>query len=158
PGFSLVAVLSLTLGIGANTAVFSLLNDVLLHQMPVYRPGELTQLRETGQHYGSNSGINALSYPIYQDFRDQNQVFSGMFCRAPIAASVSFQGRNERVFAELVSGTYFPVLGVRPALGRVFGPEEDRTPNGAPFAVLGHAYWKTRFAGDPNIVGQTILV
>jgi putative ABC transport system permease protein len=158
PGFAAVAVLSLALGIGANTAVFSMLDSVLLHLLPVRNPGELVQLREVGSHYGNNNGMNALSYPIYQDFRDQNQVFSGMLSRYQLALSVSFDGRNERSMGELVSGTYFPVLGIRPALGRLFTPEEDRTPDGAPLAVLGYDYWKTRFARDPSVIGRQILV
>src|SRR6202049_5289227 len=124
PGFTAVAVLALALGIGANTAVFSMLDNVLLHLLPVRNPGELVQLREVGSHYGNNNGMTALSYPIYQDFRDQNQVFSGMLSRYQLALSVSFDGRNERSMGELVSGTYFPVLGIRPALGRLFTPEE----------------------------------
>jgi predicted permease len=157
PGFAAVAILSLALGIGANTAVFSMLDSVLLHLLPVRNANELAQLREVGDNYGSNTGLNALSYPIYQDFRDQNQVFNGMLSRFQVPLSLSFEGRNERSMGELVSGTYFPVLGIRPALGRLFGPEEDRTPNGAPLAVLGYDYWKTRFGGDPSIIGRHIL-
>ena len=81
PVFASVAVLSLALAIGANTAVFTLLDHLLLSELPVPNPGELVQLKEAGMHYGSNTGLNALSYPIYEDFRDQNQVFSGMLCR-----------------------------------------------------------------------------
>jgi predicted permease len=158
PVFASVAVLSLALGIGANTAVFTLLDHVLLSQLPVRNPGELVQLKEVGAHYGSNTGMNALSYPIYEDFQDQNQVFSGMFCRYQSAVAVSYSGRNERAQAELVSGTYFQVLGIRPALGRLFTPEEDRTRSGAPLAVLGYDHWKTRFAGDPSVIGREILV
>jgi hypothetical protein len=158
PVFASVAVLSLALAIGANTAVFTLLDHLLLSELPVRNPGELVQLKEAGAHYGSNTGINALSYPIYEDFRDQNQVFSGMFCRRQIAVAISQSGHNERASAELVSGTYFPVLGVRAALGRLFTPAEDRTRSGAPLAVLGYDYWKTRFAGDPSVIGREILV
>ena len=158
PVFASVAVLSLSLGIGANTAVFSMLDHVLLQLLPVQSPKQLVQLRELGSHYGSNTGMNALSYPIYTDFRDQNQVFSGMLCRYQLPVSMSEAGRNERAMGELVSGTYFPVLGVRPALGRLFGPEDDRTPSGAPYAVLGYDYWQRRYAGDPSVVGKQILV
>ena len=94
----------------------------------------LVQLKEVGDFYGSNSGMNALSYPIYQDFRDRNQVFSGILCRYQTPVSASFAGRNERAMGELVSGNYFQVLGVQPALGRLFTSEEDRTRGGAPFA------------------------
>src|SRR5690349_14804064 len=98
--------------------------------------------------------MNSLSYPIYRDFNQQNQVFSGMFCRHSLPFSVSFQGRSERVAGEVVSGTYFPVLGLHPVLGRLFGANEDRSRGASPFAVLGYDYWQTRFAGDPSIIGK----
>ncbi len=158
PLFSFVAVLSLALGIGANTAVFTLLNQVLLRFMPVENPQDLVQLYEVGHFYGSNSGINALSYPLYRDLSQQNQVFSGMLCRRSVPFSLSFAGRSERTAGEIVSGTYFPVLGVKPALGRLFTAAEDRTRGGAPFAVLGYDFWQNRFGGDPSIIGKQILV
>ena len=158
PVFACVAILSLALGIGANTAVFTMLDHVLLSPMPVNHPNELVQLKEVGANYGSNTGMNALSYPIYEDFRDQNQVFSGMFCRFQRPVSVSYAGHNERAMAEIVSGTYFPVLGVHAALGRLFSADEDRTRSGAPVAVLGYDHWKNRFASDPSVIGREILV
>jgi predicted permease len=158
PVFVSVAVISLALGIGANTAVFTFLDQALLRLLPVKEPQELVQLKEVGQHYGSNTGMNALSYPIYKDFSEQNQVFSGMLCRSSQPLSISFGGRSERSVGELVSGTYFPVLGVRPALGRLFTASEDRTRGGAPFAVLGYNYWQMRFAGDSDVIGKPILV
>jgi putative ABC transport system permease protein len=158
PVFTMVAVLSLALGIGANTAVYGLVDSVLLNLLPVKSPRELVQLKEVGHHYGSNTGMNALSYPIYEDFRDQNQVFSGMLCRFQLPISVSDAGRNERTQGELVSGTYFQVLGVRAARGRVFTSEDDRTRSGAPYAVLAYDYWQTRYGGDTGVVGREILV
>ncbi|MBV8551342.1 MAG: ABC transporter permease [Acidobacteriaceae bacterium] len=158
PLFTSVAVISLALGIGANTAVFSLVNQVVLRLLPVQEPERLVQLKEVGEFYGSNTGMNSLSYPIYKYFSDQNTVFSGMLCRHRTSFSMSFGGHSERVAGELVSGTYFPVLGVTPALGRVFAPADDRSRGGEPFAVLGYAYWQSRFAGDPGIVGKEILV
>jgi len=158
PVFASVAVLSLALGIGANTAVFTFLDQALLRLLPVKEPQRVVQLKEVGHHYGSNTGINALSYPIYKDFSEQNQVFSGMLCRSSQPFSISFAGRSERSSGEIVSGTYFPVLGVKPALGRLFTASEDQTRGGAPFAVLGYGYWQTRFAGDPRVIGKPILV
>jgi predicted permease len=158
PVFAAVAVLSLALGIGANTAVFTFLDQALLRLLPVKDPEQLVQLKEVGKHYGSNTGINALSYPIYKDFSEQNQVFSGMFCRSSQPFSISFGGRSERSSGELVTGTYFPVLGVKPALGHLFTAADDRTRGGAPFAVLGYDYWQTRFAANPDVIGQAILV
>src|SRR5690348_5187108 len=94
PVFTAVAVLSLALGIGANTAIFTLLDQILLRLLPVKNPGELVLLTMRGRHYGSNWGGNAISYPMYRDFRDHNQAFSGMFCRFPISVSVAFEGHT----------------------------------------------------------------
>lgn len=158
PVFASVAVLSLALGIGANTAVFSLLDQALLRYMPVHDPGHLVQLKERGDYYGSNSGFNALSYPIYKDFSEQNQVFTAMMCRHSLPFSIGFEGRNERAVGEIVSGTYFPVLGIRPAIGRLFTPQEDRSRGGAPFVVLSYGYWQSRFGANPRIIGKEMLV
>src|ERR1041385_9062490 len=119
PLFTAVAVFSLALGIGANTAIFTLINQLILQLLPVQHPEELVLLTARGSHYGSNTGSNSISYPMYQDFRDKNQVFRGMFCKYGIPASLSADGRTELISAELVSGNYFPVLGVTPAIGRL---------------------------------------
>jgi predicted permease len=109
-----------------------------------------------GRHYGSNWGGNAISHPMFRDFRDHNEAFSDMFCRFPTSASLSFGQQSERVFVELVSGTYFSTLGVVPAMGRILTPEDDVVPSGHPFVVLNYNFWKTRFAGDPQVVGRTL--
>lgn len=158
PGFTAIAVLTLALGIGANTAIFTLLDQVLLRLLPVKNPEQLVLLTMRGRHYGSNWGGNAVSYPMFRDFQDHNQVFSSMFCRFPYAGSLTVDGRSERIAVELVSGTYFPTLGVAPALGRLFTAEDDRVPNGEPYAVLGYAFWKSRFAGDPAVVGKRLIL
>ena len=158
PVFAAVAVLTLALGIGANTAIFTLLDQVLLRLLPVKDPQQLVLLTMRGQHYGSNWGGNAISYPMYRDFQNHNEVFSGMFCRFPTSVSLTAGERAERVDAELVSGTYFSVLGVRMALGRPFTPDEDRTPDGAPLVILNYSYWKQRFGGDPGILGKKLTV
>jgi predicted permease len=159
PGFTTIAVLTLALGIGANTAIFTLLDQILLRLLPVKNPHELVLLTMHGRHYGSNWGGNAISYPMYRDFQDHNLAFSGMFCRFPYFVSISQSGgQPDRIQAELVSGTYFDVLGVAPALGRTFSPDDDRTPGGHPLVVLSHEYWKTRFSSDPAIVGKTLVI
>src|SRR5881227_4265769 len=112
PGYVAVAVMTLALGIGANTAIFSLLDQVLLRLLPVKNPEQLVQLRWQGSHYGSNTGFNALSYPLYKDIRDKSQVFSGVLCRYSLPLSFGYKGQTERVEGELVSGNYFEVLGV----------------------------------------------
>ncbi len=158
PLFTCVALLSLALGIGANTAIFTLLDQVLLRLMPVKSPQELVLLHMEGFHYGSNWGYNSLSYPMYRDFEDHNSVFIGMFCRRQQDFSFGFQGQTERARGEMVSGTYFPVLGVGAAIGRAFTPADDRVPDGHPLAILSYSYWQSRFAGDRSILGKNVLV
>ena len=158
PVFVTVAVFSLALGIGANTAIFTLIDQVLLRLLPVKDPRQLVLLWGRGQHYGSNNGANKISYPMYEDFRDKNQVFSGMFCRDDMTFSLNFDGKTELISGELVSGTYFPVLGVHAAIGRVFDPSDDRSDGGAPYAVLSYRYWISRFAGDPRVIGRKLVL
>jgi predicted permease len=158
PGFTAVAVLTLALGIGANTAIFTLLDQVLLRLLPVKDPQELVLLTMRGHHYGSNWGGNAISHPMFRDFKDHNEVFSDMFCRFPYTSSLTFNGQAELVQLEMVSGTYFPILGIRPFLGRLFTPDDDRVPSGHPYIVLNYDFWRTRFASDPAIVGKDLLL
>lgn len=158
PLFTAIAVLSLALGIGANTAIFTLVNQLILQPLPVDHPEQLVLLSAVGRHYGSNNGPNALSYPMYQDFRDKNEVFSGMFCRYGDTLAVTFEGKTELVAGEEVSGNYFHVLGVGAALGRVFTASDDLYQGAHPLAVLSYGYWKTRFAGDRNVLGRKIVV
>ena len=159
PLFTLVAVASLSLGIGANTAIFTLIDQLMLRLLPVAQPEQLAMIWATGPHMGSNRGPRAASYPMYQDFQKNAQAFSSVFCRFGTAVSLSFSGQTERVDAELVSGNYFQTLGVRPAIGRVFSPEaDDRVYKGHPSVVLSHQYWVTRFAADRNVIGQKLLV
>src|SRR5689334_3909973 len=157
--FTLVAVTSLALGIGANTAIFTLLDQLLLRLLPVRDPDQLVMIWTTGPHMGSNRGYHQASYPMYQDFQQKAQAFSYVFCRRETSLSVSFSGQTERVDGELVSGNYFQALGVKAAIGRVFTPEEDdRVYKGHPVVVLSYPYWVTRFAADPGVVGQKMLV
>jgi predicted permease len=158
PVFVAVAVLSLALGIGANTAIFSLVDQILLRLLPVKDPEQLVLLWGRGSHYGSNNGPNKLSYPMYEDFRTHNEVFSGMFARNDMAMSISSDGKTERVNGEVVSGTYFPVLGVGAAIGRVFNENDDKVVGGAPYAVLSYRYWISRFAGSPSVIGKKLVV
>ncbi len=158
PLFTAVAVLSLALGIGANSAIFSLINQLLLQRLPVRDPEQLVMLAGRGRHYGGNNGPDKLSYPMYQDIRDKNQVFSGMFCTHRDTVSATFAGRTELISGETVSGNFFPVLGIGAAIGRVFTASDDLTQGGHPLAVLSYGYWKTRFGGDRGVLGQKIVV
>ena len=159
PIFTAVAVLSIALGIGANAAVFTLVDRVLIRLLPVAHPEQLVVVTAEGAQSGNGWGDgNELSYPRYTDLRDHNDVFTGMLCRFGYPLHVGFAQRTERVQGELVSGTYFPVLGVGAYLGRTFNPDEDKVPNGHLVAMLSHAYWKSRFGSDPAVVGKTLIV
>lgn len=153
PGFTLLAVISMALGIGANTAIFSLVDTVVFRPLPVRHATELQELYGTVQ----NGTVYTLqSYLNYKDYRDRNQVFSGLIAYRLVVASLSHNGNNERVWGTVVSSNYFDVLGVPLALGRGFLAEEDQTPKSHPVVVLSYACWQKRFASDPSIVGQTV--
>ena len=162
PGFTIVAVLTLALGIGANTAIFSLTDQVLLRRLPVQKPEELVILRSPGPSPGRNwndgPGGASFSYPAYKDLRDQNQVLSGLLARFSTQVSVAAQGSSELATGELVTGNYFSVLGVQPAMGRVFGAGDETAPGANPVAVLSYGYWKRRFGLDPNILNKQLVV
>ena len=154
PGFSLVAILTLALGIGANTAIFSLVNTVLLRSMPVARPDEVFALNMRRK----DDSMSALSYPNYIDFRDRSEVLSGLLAYRFVPLSLSRSGANERIWGYEVSGNYFDVLGVKALHGRTFLPEEDKTRLSHPVVVLSYESWQHRFGGDPGIVGKDILI
>ena len=156
PGFSLVVVLTLGLGIGANTAIFSLLDQVLLRRLPVRDPQELVLLDGPGAFQGRTFNDQTFSYPMYRDFRDRTQVFSGVIGRMPTALTLTFNGQAERVNGELVTGNFFDVLGVRPSLGRVLSAADDGVPGAHPVVVLSYNYWIRRFGSDPTILDQTL--
>src|ERR1700689_1396076 len=162
PGFTIVAILTLALGIGANTAIFSLTDQVLLRLLPVERPKELVVLRSPGPSPGRNwndgPGGTSFSYPAYKDLRDQNQVLAGLIARFSTQVSVVAQGSSELATGELVTGNYFSVLGVQPAMGRVFGAEDETAPCANSVVVLSHGYWKRRFGLDPNILNKQLVV
>src|ERR1017187_684831 len=158
PGFTAAAVLSLALGIGANTAIFTLLDQVLLRNLPVRHPEQLVQLKQNGIIYGATFGDESFSYPLYKDLRDRNEVFSGVIGQFPVTLTVAFGRHTERIEGELVSGNYSDVLGVGAAIGRTFNPRDDIAPGSHPLAVLSYDYWISRFSGDPQIVGRTITV
>jgi predicted permease len=161
PMFTTVAIASLALGLGANTAIFSMLDQALLRPLPVDRPRELVLLTSPGPNRGDFNGDNGtrlFSRPEYADLRDRNQAFSGLIARAPYSANLSYQGHSEAVSAELVSGNYFDVLGVRPEQGRLLSQRDDVTKSAHPVVVLAYPYWIKRFGGDPKIVDQTVRI
>ncbi len=158
PLFSIVAILSLALGIGANTAIFTLIDQVLLRKLPVRDPDQLVMLYQQGSHNGSNMGTRMHSYPLYQDLQQKAEPLSEVLCRRLVPASVTVDNQTERVEAEMVSGNYCTMLGVQPAAGRVFSSNDDQVYMGHPVVVLGYDYWVSRFGANPAVVGQTIRV
>jgi predicted permease len=155
PGFTLLAIISMALGIGANTAIFSLVDTVAFRPLPVKNASELQELYGT-LHNGADYTLQ--SYLNYKDYRDRNQVFNGLIAYRIAVASLSHNGNNERVWGTMASGNYFDVLGVPPLLGRGFLPEEDQTPKSHPVVVLSYGCWQKRFASDPAIVGRSVLI
>lgn len=158
PLFAAVAIGSLALGIGANTAIFTLADQLLLRLLPVKAPEQLVLLWTRGPHYGSNTGSNAMSYPMYVDYRERNKVFSGIFARYGQPFSFSMEGKTERVSGELVTGNYFGVLGIGAAAGRVITASDDLHQGSHPVAVLSYDFWQTHFAGDPGVIGKKVLL
>jgi predicted permease len=161
PIFAAVAILSLALGIGANTAIFSLVDQVILRLLPVHDPQQLVVLHRNYSLNGSDSSDNyesVFSYSMYRAIRDHDAAFSGVIARCGGSVTVLYQGNAESADAEIVSGNLFQVLGVGASAGRLFAPEDDSSPAAQPVTVLSHGYWLKRFAGSPIVVGQTIQV
>ena len=163
PGFTLTVIVTLALGLGANAAVFTLFDQVLLRMLPVERPKELVRFQWTGAFSGSMSSFggdtdNYFSYPMYKDLRDQNQVFQGMLAADKTQVGVSWRNQAEDKDAEVVTGNYFQLLGLKPALGRLLTPQDDTAKNANPVVVLSYDYWRTRFAAARDVVGQTVLI
>jgi predicted permease len=162
PGFSAVVVLTLALGIGANTAIFSLMDQVLVRLLPVKQPERLVLLDAPGPFSGRMSSryntFFPLSHPMYEKLRDANTVFDGMLAEYPTSVHLSAGGQTDDVRGDLVSGTYFETLGLVPAAGRLFSREDDRVPGAHPVVVLGHGLWTRRFAADPRLIGTTVRV
>jgi predicted permease len=157
PGFTLVVVFTLALGLGANAAIFSLMDRVLLQTLPVANPEQLAVLSSFDSD-GETEIDQSFSYPMYRDLRDRNDVFSGVIVRGSTQMNVSHGEQTERVRGELVSGNFFEVLGVRPWAGRLFTQDDDRAPGAHPVAVLSYSYWESRFGKDQDLIGKTILI
>ncbi|MBV8708101.1 MAG: ABC transporter permease, partial [Acidobacteriaceae bacterium] len=160
PVFSLMAILSLTLGIGANTVVFTVMKHVVLDSLPVPQPEQLVILHDKGIHRGwtFEGGMHStFSYPQYQDLNAAtSSIFSGLLGRFGVTATLATTERSEHIRCELVTGNYFDVLKVKPWRGRLLTSADDKKPGGHPLAVLGYGFWQRSFGGDPNIVGRTM--
>jgi predicted permease len=164
PFITLVAILSLALGIGANSAIFSLFDQILLRPLPVPNPHELVNLQAPGPKPGSQSCNQAgsceetFSYPMFRDLERVQTSFTGIAAHRYFGASVGYQGTSLSADGLLVSGSYFPVLAINPALGRLLTPDDDKTIGSHFVVVLSHDYWRTRFELNPNILNQTLII
>jgi len=161
PLFTAVAVLSLALGIGANTAIYSLLNQVALRLLPVSDPERLVVLHSTYSGEGTSTSDNSetvYSYPMYRDLRDRDAAFSGLLARMSVNGTLMHAGNADQVRVELVSGNYFHVLGVGAVMGRVFTAEDDGAPGANPVVLLSHAYWSSRLGNNPAVLNQPVTL
>ena len=160
PGFTFVAVLSLALGIGANTAIFTIINAVFLHPLPVQEPAQLAEMftRDTKTvNANANFQLTATSLPNYEDYRDQNTVFTGLAATTfPIPVNWGGQAEPQQLLASMVSPNFFDVLGVKAYRGRTFFPDEGKKIGADPVVVLSYALWVKQFGSDPSVVGQSI--
>src|SRR5688500_16763975 len=164
PFVTVIAIVSLALGIGANAAIFSAFNQMLLQALAVPEPAQLVNLSAPGPKPGSQScgqagGCDAVfSYPMFRDLERVQTVFTGIAAHVSQGANVAYEGRTLSADAMLVSGSYFPILGVQPALGRLLTREDDRTPGGHFVVVLSHAFWRSQLAENSDVVNQTMIV
>ena len=164
PVVTSVAILSLALGIGANVAIFSLFDKILLRSLPVQEPERLVNLAAPGPKPGSSSCGQAgscdaiFSYPMFRDLEQARTGLSGIAAHRDFEANLAYGKQTLNGEGMLVSGSYFPLLGVRPALGRLLGPGDDRTLGGHPVAVLSHGYWETQFGASPEVLNRTLVV
>jgi predicted permease len=164
PFVTVVAIVSLALGIGANTAIFSLFHEMLLRPLPVVEPERLVNLGAPGPKPGSQSCNNAgdcdevFSYQMFRDLERVQTPFTGLAGHRLFSANLAYQGQTLNAEGMLVSGSYFPVLGLQPALGRLLGPGDDRAIGESRVVVLSHAYWQTRFGRNPDVLNQSLVV
>jgi len=164
PFVTMVAIISLALGIGANSAIFSLFDQMLLRPLPVPNPNELVNFKSPGPKPGSQSCGQAggcdeiFSYPMFRDLEAAQASFTGIAAHRNFGGSIGYQGTSLSGEGMLVSGSYFPVLGLTPVLGRLFTPDDDRTVGSHFVVVLSHDYWRTRFSTNPNVLNETLIV
>src|SRR5512146_1220657 len=153
PGFTGTAILTLARGIGVNTAVFSVINGVLLNPLPFQHPDELVALHENKPNFHGGS----ISYPNFRDWQKDNQTFSAMAIARPYAFILTGSGESEQVSGEFISSDFFRILGVEPLLGRTFAPAEDEI-GGAPVALVSQGFWARKLGSDPNALNRTLVL
>src|SRR5262245_26442923 len=154
-GLTAIAVLTLALGIGANATVFTILKGIVLRPLPAVRAADQLVVVLTVSRGGERGPLN---FPDYKDIRDRNQVLSALAGTFPVSFTLGAGDQAEHVWGEIVTGNLFQVLGVRPALGRLFTPDDDRVPGGHPVVVISHSLWQRKFGGDPAVIGKPLRV
>ena len=160
PGFTIVAVLSLALGIGANTAIFTVINAVFLHPLPIEEPSRVVELftRDTKTVQAANFTLTPSSYLNYQDYRDRNDVFTGLTAYYGFGLQWTNHGETQGLPAMMTSANYFDVLGIKPFRGRLFTPDDESKPGANTVVVVSHSLWTKQFGADPALVGQTLTL
>src|SRR5437016_9588583 len=163
PGFTAVAVLTLALGIGANTAIFSLTDQILLRELAVPHPEQLFILRSPGPNHGHtwgdvDQGAQSFSYLMYKDLRERATVFSGLLACRRTTVNVFGHGKTQAAHADLISGNFFQTLEVQPVLGRLFASNDETAPGANSVAVLNYSYWSRQFGADPAILNKPLTV
>ena len=164
PGFVVTVVTCIALGVGANAAAFSLFEELLLRPLPVHEPERLVNLGAPGPKPGNDQCNQAgsceevFSYPMFRDLERAQTVFTGIAAHELFIANIAYRGRALDGDGVFVSGSYFPVLGLRPALGRLLTPDDDRVIGGHYVVVLSHAFWTAHLGADPTVVGRQIVV
>jgi predicted permease len=160
PGFTAVAVLTLALGVGANTAIFTVINAVVLRALPVQHPQELVVIGNPARVHSTGTGtprIDVFSYPLYHEIRDNNSVFSSLLASSNLDnLRIKIETAPENITGRLVTENYFQTLGINPLLGRTFSLEDGRAPGSDPVLVISYSYWRRRFAGDPAVIGRKV--
>src|SRR6185295_13295192 len=159
PSFTVTTVLTLALGIGATTAIYSLVDQVILHALPVREPARLVLIDWKGDQVAGGFGSwNLMSYPICRDLQLHDELFDGVLCRAATTVTLSMGGEHKPAAAEIVSGSYFSVLGITPAIGRLLGSDDDQAADASPVVVLAYDFWRTQLASAPDVVGRKVLI
>src|SRR5688572_11553328 len=164
PFVTLVAIISLALGIGANAAIFSLFNQMLLRPLPVPEPVRLVNLSAPGPKPGSQlcnqagNCTDVFTYPMFRDLEREKKVFTSIAAHRLFGAIFAYQGQTMNGEGLMVFGSYFPVLGIQPAAGRLLSPQDDQKVGESPVVVLSHSYWTSRFGGNPSVIGEALIV
>ena len=158
PILPLVVILTLASGIGSTVAIFTIVNALFLRPLPVASPEQLVRIFTVDSKNRGDRDLRPTSYPNFEDYRNKNRAFSGMYATTQLPVNFASSDLAEQIQAEIVSGNYFEVLGVKATLGRTFTAEEDKIPAADPVVVLSHAFWKSHFGANPDVLGRQLTL